>query len=214
MKKYRKLLFSFIILKICSVSLAHGSTPLAAGKTNSLFYVSTDAGLNLASRLKVPGVTYAGVSYSGPVIHLAPGFRYDLSAGYLFKLSDQLNLDSELETGFIYNNFSDYSEHYIQVPLMANAVISWHFSPDWSVFAGGGVGCDYSLLSTSIINGYVIRPDNENTELDFAWQAMAEIRYQFGSSEIGLGYKYLAVQPFGWDTVGNNTIFFPYLFHF
>lgn len=202
-----------IIIILGSVSLLGGYL-LRAGDTNSGFYISTDAGLNLASSLNVPGGSNPGGSFSGPIIHLDPGLRCDLSAGYAFKLSDEFTLSPELETGFIYNYFSDYSEDYTQVPMMANAVLSWRFRPSWSVFAGGGAGCDYSSLSTSSVGGYVIRPHNKTTEYDFAWQAMAGIQYRFGSSEVGLGYKYLAVQPFGWDTVGNNTIFSAYTFHF
>jgi opacity protein-like surface antigen len=202
-----------IILILGFISLVLGGSLLRASDTNSGFYISTDAGLNLASRLKVPGGSYPGGSFSGPIIHLDPGFRCDLSAGYAFKLSDEFTLSPELQAGFIYNHFSDHSANYTQVPMMANAVLSWQFRPSWSVFAGGGVGCDYSSLSVSSISGYSFGP-GVHAAYDFACQAMAGIQYRFGSSEVGLGYKYLAVQPFGWDTVGNNTIFLAYTFHF
>lgn len=43
---------------------------------------------------------------------------------------------------------------------------------------------------------------------------MAGIKYSFGASEVGLGYKYLAVQPNGLQTVGNNTFMLCYSVHF
>jgi hypothetical protein len=51
-------------------------------------------------------------------------------------------------------------------------------------------------------------------ECDFAWQGMVGVRYAFGSSEIGLGYKYLSVKPNGVQTVGNSAIMASYTLHF
>ena len=98
------------------------------------------------------------------------------------------------------------------MPLLANAVLNWQFSPNWVAYAGAGAGLDYSFLSVSSAGG--IGLGATASESDFAWQGMAGIRYKFGSSELGLGYKYLAVQPSGLQTVGNNAFMVSYTFHF
>jgi opacity protein-like surface antigen len=200
---------------IGSASLIPGATSLLAADDSSGLssglYLSTDAGLNLADNLTVP---------SGSV-SLSPGLRWDLSTGYAIKLSDQLTLAPELEVGVLFNSLDNASAgrhsasvsgYFTQVPLLANAVLNWQFSPNWVAYAGGGAGCDYSYLNVTSVGGIGIGATG--SESDFAWQGMAGIRYKFGSSELGLGYKYLAFKPSGMQTVGNNAIMLSYTFHF
>ena len=185
--------------------LLSGMTPSFAEDICSGYYLAADAGLNLADNLSARNFS----------ISLDPGFRLDASAGYAFKLSNQFSLAPEFEAGFIYNSFSinSSSGYYMQVPLIANALLNWRFSSGWVAYAGGGVGYNYNYFSDSHIGGFSLGPA-ANGEFDFAWQAMAGIHYHFGGGEIGLGYKYLAVQPSDWQTVGNNTILISYTFYF
>ena len=204
-----------IALMLGSASVVLGATSLLAGDgssgLSSGLYLATDAGLNLADNLTT----------SSGSISLSPGLRWDFSTGYAFKLSDQLTLAPELEVGIIYNSLDNASAggqsasvsgSFTQVPLLANAVLNWQFSPNWVAYAGAGAGLDYSFLSVSSAGG--IGLGATASESDFAWQGMAGIRYKFGSSELGLGYKYLAVQPSGLQTVGNNAFMVSYTFHF
>lgn len=209
-----------IALILGSASLALGATSLLADDASSGgmvvpppglrsgFYIATDAGLNLADDL--------AISRSTGSISLSPGVRWDLSMGYAIKLTDELTLAPELEVGVIYNeldtasaghNHASVSGAYYQVPIMVNAVLNWQFSPNWVLYAGAGAGYDYNYLDVtgvSVTGG----------ESDFAWQGMAGIKYAFGASEVGLGYKYLAVQPSGLNTIGNNTFMLSYTLHF
>lgn len=204
-----------MLLALGTVSLALGTTSLLAadadygGMTGSSTglqsgsYIATDLGLNLASDLTVPFVGS---------ISLSPGVRWDISTGYAFKLADQLTLAPEVELGIIYNPLDkatgggSVSGSYVQVPVMADGVLNWQFSPHWVVYAGGGAGVDYSSLDIS--------GAGTGRESDFAWQGLAGIRYGFGPGEIGLGYKYLAVKPSGMETIGNNTVLVTLMFHF
>jgi opacity protein-like surface antigen len=206
---------------LVSPNMVSGSTSLPGGNGNAGFYMAADAGVNLASDMTISPRKIIGgpvpVYIPGLAIPMSTGSRVDISSGYAFKLSDQFTLAPEVEAGFIYNQFSDFdglgSHCYMQVPLMANVVLNWHFAPGWAVYAGGGAGSDYSWVNNIVIGGASLGKRAEG-EFDFAWQGMAGIRYAFGSSEVGLGYKYLAVQPFGFETMGNNAIFLSYTFHF
>lgn len=207
-----------IALLLGSASLALGATSLLAEDASSAgmvvpppglrqgLYLATDAGVNLAGNLTVP---------SGS-ISLSPGVRWDMIMGYAIKLSDNVTLSPEVEFGIIYNGLNTASAghrsasasgSFFQVPLMANAVVNWQFSPRWVLYGGGGAGLDYSSLDVTGVGW-------SNGESDFAWQGMAGIKYAFANSEVGLGYKYLAVQPSGLRTIGNNMILLSYTMHF
>jgi opacity protein-like surface antigen len=199
------------VLMISSAGLVLGARPLLAGDDNSGFYLSTDAGINLADNLTV----------SSGSISLSPGLRCDLSAGYAFRLSNQFTLAPEVETGVIYNSLDQASSggvsapvdgSYTQVPLLANVVLNWQFSAHWVAHVGGGAGYDFNSLNVTSVAG--INTDTVGSETDFAWQGMAGIGYTFGPGELGLSYKYLAVKPSGLQTVGNNSICLSYMFHF
>lgn len=212
-----------IALLLGSASLALGANPLLAADDSSAglvapppelrsgLYMATEAGVNLADDLTV----------ARDSIKLSPGVRWDLSMGYAVKLSDQVTLAPEVEVGIIYNALDSISAgrlgasisgSYVQVPVMANAVLNWQFSPNWVLYAGAGAGYDYNNLDITGVNGNGV--EVTGGESDFAWQGMAGIKYAFGSSELGLGYKYLAVQPSGLDTVGNNAFLLSYTLHF
>ena len=169
--------------------------------------MGTEVGLNLVDDLTQTINTSAG-SVSGS-ISLSPGVRWDLSMGYAIKLADQVTLGPELEAGIMYNALDTASArvtkahrersvggYFIQVPLMANAVLRWQFSPGWVFYGGGGAGYDYNFLGVDNVAG--IGVNLNHNEGDFAWQGMAGIKYAFGASEVGLGYKYLAIQPTDW----------------
>jgi len=174
-------------------------------------YLNTDAGLNLAGNLSAYGLS----------ISTDPGVRWDLSLGYAFKVSDAFTVATELETGIIYNSLDQWkyagdsgsiNGSYTQVPIMANVIVDWHIDSDWTTYAGAGAGYDYNSLDVSNLVGNDL---GSSSESDFAWQLKAGIKYKLGdSSELGLGYEYLAVKPSGLGTIGNNAIFASYTFHF
>jgi opacity protein-like surface antigen len=197
-----------------SASLLTAALSLHAGDSNSSgFYIGTDLGVNLADKLTTPSLS----------ISLDPGLRWDVSMGYAIKLSDQFTLAPELETGILYNSLDKgtltggssvpVSGEYFQVPLLANLVLNWHFTPHWVAYAGAGGGFDADTLNVSSVNNTPIT--DIGSEVDAAWQVEAGVRYKFGgSSDLGLGYEYLAATPNGLKTVGNSAILASYTFHF
>jgi hypothetical protein len=60
-----------------------------------------------------------------------------------------------------------------------------------------------------------VRIDSDGDETDGAIQAFGGVRYQiFPSSEVGLGYKYLAAFVQGTDRVESHSVVATYTFHF
>jgi opacity protein-like surface antigen len=203
---------SRITLMVGSAGLLLGGTSLHAQDVGLRgFYVSTDAGVNLVNNLTIDAGS----------VSLNPGLRWDASVGYAIKLTDQLSLAPELEVGILYNSLNSASAdgasasvsgNFTQVPVLANAILNYEFSPNWVVYGGGAAGYDYCSLNVSTVGANEV--DATGSESDFAWQGLAGIRYKFGSGEIGLGYKYLAVTPSGLHTVGSNAILASYTFLF
>lgn len=183
---------------------------LPAQDTLSGFYLGTDAGLNLISKLNSPDVS----------ISLRPGVRGDGYLGRAWRLSDEFSAAGELEAGFLYNTVYKATSQgqgvaaggsLSDVPVLAHAVLRWEFHPHWIAYGGAGAGCAFSSLH---INAGGSNYGLDGTDADFAWQAMTGIHYQFGSSEIGLGYEYFSFKRPGIQTVGNNTILASYTFRF
>lgn len=190
--------FTRTALMLGSASLILGAPSLLAQDASSGLktglYLTPDAGVNLLS-----------ASSSGAP-SFDPGLRLDLSTGYAIKLADQVTLAPELEVGYLYNTWSKQgaSGHVSQVPVLGNIILNYQFTPNWTIYGGGGAGCDYADASGGNLN-----------ETDFAWQGEAGIRYAFGSSEIGVGYKYLGFETSHGNTrIDNNAIMASYTFHF
>jgi opacity protein-like surface antigen len=207
-----------------SVSFATPAPGLRSGA-----YMSTDAGVNLLSDFRPSGSTASAVAsdfgLTGLKLSFSPGVRWDISAGYAFKLGDNVTLAAELETGIIYNSFDKASAksgdstitasvngELLQVPLMVNGILNWQFASNWIIYAGGGVGADFSFTSTD--NNASRIGDTFGSETDFGWQGMGGIKYHFGFSDIGIGYKYLGFTPSGAKTLSNNDILASYALHF
>jgi hypothetical protein len=192
-----------IVLSVSSACLALGSASLFAGDgSNGGFYMNTDAGVNMIGNLS------GNVFGNQASVSFDPGVRADIAAGYAIKLNDQFSIAPEFELGITYNsvnasyNGNSGSGDFIQVPLLANAVLNWHITSDWTAYAGGGGGYDYWVVSGG--NGV-------GSSGDMAWQIEAGIKYKVGSGDLGLGYKYLDIPS---QSLANNAIMLSYTFHF
>lgn len=182
------------------------SAPLLHAEGNNAgFYIGTDAGVNIMEDVTLPGVA-ASVSTD-------PGLRWSLEAGYGFRLSDKLTLGAEVETGILYNSLSKASVSgfsvplggdYYQVPVLANLVLTFR-AGKWVPYVGFGGGFAYSSVSINSVGSIPVSGFGDET--DPAFQAMAGLRYQISDhTDIGLGYKYLAVFPSNINSVGNHAI--------
>ncbi|HEV2318961.1 MAG TPA: outer membrane beta-barrel protein [Verrucomicrobiae bacterium] len=209
MKTCRRKVVPAALAAVC-MSLTATATRVAADDALSGFYVSTEAGLNLISHLNAPNVS----------ISLRPGVRGDASLGHAWKLAGEFSAATELDAGILYNTLDKATSpgqsvaiggSLTDVPLLAHGIFRWQFEPHWIAYAGAGAGCTFSSLR---VNAPGSNYGLNGTDVDFAWQTMAGIRYRLGSSEIGLGYEYFSFKRSGMQTVGNNTIVASYTFCF
>jgi len=170
-----------------------GALSAPAPGLRSGFYLGADAGVNL---LQISGTESSVTADSG--------LRLDLTTGYAFKLTDHVTLAPELEVGYIENTFksadSSHTRELDQVPVLGNVLLNWELTPNWTLYGGGGAGVDsYSVSSSDTV---------------FAWQGEAGIRYAFGSSEIGVGYKYLGFETSDHVNIDNHSILASFTYHF
>ncbi len=203
--KQRNLNNGWFAFLIAAAGLCAGAAPLHAadgddgmGKTHGLYF-ETDAGMNFMNSLGAKTVFPTS----------STGYRLDLSMGYAFKITDHLSLAPEVETGILWNSgtASGSDADLLQVPVLVNAVASWHFNEHWVAYAGGGGGLD--AIEVANFNSDLV-----GSELDGAWQMKGGVKYKFGSSAIGLGVKYLSVSPSGIKPIRNTGIFASYTLTF
>lgn len=170
------------------------------------FYMSTDGGINI-----IQNVTSSVGGVKG-TLSMDPGLRWSLSAGYGFRLSPNLLLGLEAESGVLWNGFDSVSAlgvkvpidgDYTQVPFLGNVVLSLK-EGKWVPYIGAGGGGTYSYASINSVGGIPVGSSGNST--DGAFQAEAGIKYAFTDNlELGLGYKYLAVFQNG-ATINNHAI--------
>ena len=193
-----------------SAALVLGVTAVHAQENG--FYLGADVGPNFANNLVPNFITSGSIS-------LNTGVRGDVFLGYAFGLGDHLSLAPELEVGAIYNSFGNGTVDgeatsgggdLVQVPILANVIVNWHFTSRLSVYGGVGVGAEYFDVSTSEDS----TAGAAGTEGDVAWQAQLGVKCKLGPGDLGLGYKYLGCTPFFYNTMANHTILASYTIHF
>lgn len=193
-----------------SAALVLGATAVHAQENG--FYLGADVGPNFANNLVPNFITSGSIS-------LNTGVRGDVFLGYAFGLGDHLSLAPELEVGAIYNSFGNGTVDgeatsgggdLVQVPILANVIVNWHFTSRLSVYGGVGVGAEYFDVSTSEDS----TAGAAGTEGDVAWQAQLGVKCKLGPGDLGLGYKYLGCTPFFYNTMANHTILASYTIHF
>jgi len=175
-------------------------------------YFEVDAGLNVSDNI---------ASQHG-AMSLRSGVRCDVSLGYAIKIVNHLTIAPAAELGILYNELgaatsakggsAQVSGSFYQVPVMGNLIVNWEFFPHGVLYGGGGAGVAYNKLNVTGVKG--ISTDVTNGEGDFAWQAMVGLRYTIRACELGIGYKYLAVEPSGLSNIGNNAIMASFAVHF
>jgi opacity protein-like surface antigen len=200
--------------------LAACAPTMLAGDITQGFYMSSDAGVNLMT----------GIRSEGGEVRLNPGVRWGLEGGYGFKLADQLTLGLEAESGIIWNSLSsvrfDGMENELggnayQVPILANAILNWHYGK-WTPYIGVGGGIDDVSANERSFANFVSGPA-AGSDWGPAFQAEAGVRYALSANcELGAGYKYLAAfsQKLGDEfqdrisQVNNHTIYLSLTYHF
>jgi opacity protein-like surface antigen len=165
------------------------------------FYLDANAGLSFAEKVALHEFL---VPTPGTKLRLDPGSRLSVAGGYNFNEY----IGAQIESGFIFNDVKgvtgggDIDASLGHVPLLADVVVRYD-KPDckWVPYLGAGAGGDASLIALDHVrapNGQVV--DGSASDVVFAWQAFAGIRYKFQENmSIGGGYKFFAAGSPSWD---------------
>ena len=179
-------------LAMACAMLASGlALPAEAAEKESGVYVNFGVGPNFAESvdLKISGVSLSG--------DLDVGVRVSAGVGYNFNKY----LGVEFDTGFVSNTFEDFHGTLSHIPYMANGVFRYPIGTRLEPYIGGGVGGSSNFL---YIDDFGLH--DSDVSFDFAWQAMAGLRYKFAENmSIGAGYKYLGTLSGDYHIDGNNT---------
>lgn len=182
----------FVSMVGLGTSLLVVSSVAAQGAEKGPF-LNFDAGVALAEDVDLKKFI---VPVSGVKVEFDPGARFSVGGGYNF--NEYIGLG--VETGFIYNSvdklkgsggsLSDIDSSLSHVPMMANVTLRYD-KPDvkWLPYAGFGAGGDISILNISEFAGSNV--DETDSDVVFAWQAFAGLRYKITPQiSLGGGYKY------------------------
>jgi opacity protein-like surface antigen len=139
----------------------------------------------------------------GLKFELNPGVRLSAVGGYNF--NDFIGV--QLETGFIYNDIDELNHGgnidgaLMHVPLLVNAVFRYD-RPNckWIPYVGIGAGGDVSETWLDNVRVGNVNVDGFGSDLVFAWQAFAGLRYRITENiSVGGGYKYFWADGASWD---------------
>ncbi len=175
--------------------------PAAAVEKESGFYINVGIGANLAESVDLQ---IASVSSSAD---LDVGVRLGVGVGY----NINRYLGVEFDTGFLWNEFDDADGSLSHIPFMVNGVVRFPNASKFEPYLGGGIGGSANILYIDDVG-----VDDADTDFNFAWQAMAGVRYKFNKNiALGVGYKYFGTSSSSYDidwvdvdidTSNNHTI--------
>jgi opacity protein-like surface antigen len=179
------------IPSLLTASLLLGSSAWAQ-HDESHFYLQLGLGSVLSEDAEgVPGGT---VSFD-------PGFSASGTFGYDFWLSERLSFDAGLEAYYQY--FKVDEEDLAAIPsaeeddakafaLLLNGGLEWRFTPQFSMFAGAGVGWAKEIEYEAWDSGNLNVVDDDGV----AFQGRLGCDWNLGGSyDVRLGYRYFRTTP-------------------
>jgi opacity protein-like surface antigen len=136
----------------------------------------------------------------GGTVDFDPGYDVSAALGRHLPLSERFGLDLEIE-GY-YQNFTVDEDDILQIPSaveddavtlawMANAILEWHFTPQFALYAGGGLGYATTADYDAWDSGNLEQVDDDGA----AFQGKVGFLYELGGSyDFLLGYRYFRTE--------------------
>ena len=145
------------------------------------------------------GVFSEEVDVHGLDANFDPGFMASLAVGRHFPFSDRFGIDIELEGYYQYFKLDDLREVPSSVDddsralaFLVNGLLEWHFTPQFSVYGGGGVGWANKIEYASLDSGNL----SQDPEDGVAFQGRFGLGYNLGGSyDFRFGYRYFMTEP-------------------
>jgi opacity protein-like surface antigen len=195
-----------------AVVLSSAATGLAADPSERGFYGSTDVGVSMVEDVELKSI--GGLGLGNAEVEFDPGVRLNLDAGYVFNSF----LSAGVETGVAYNAFdrlsgpggsAEIDGDLFQVPLLGTVTVRFTNPSRFVPFIGAGLGAVYSRAVLDSFNtgvpGGAIR-ESSGDAFDWAWQGTAGVKFHYSDrADVGLVYRYLAVDSPEWEFRGTKT---------
>jgi opacity protein-like surface antigen len=154
-------------------------------------------------------VTPGGVVNQDVRMEMGPGFAAHGGLGETFSRW----ISAELVGGFYYHDVDQVSigggvtrglnASVMQAPAMVNLVVHVPLQSRFKPVFGGGAGAVFSWLNLDdqiSLGGRVVHVDGSPTEVTFAYQAFAGLRYQHGDgASVALTYRFTASGSPTWE---------------
>jgi opacity protein-like surface antigen len=194
-----KRISNWLSVALCATAVGWTAQAQDAG---SNWYFRAGLGASLPADTEVKEFLGAG---GGGDVGFDPGFSFDVAGGY--RVTPWLGV--EVETGFRFNSFEDTSDTSLtQIPFMANAVVQCNHFKHFVPFVGVGVGGVASILDIDeeiFVGEGTIRLEGSESDLVFAYQAFAGVRYDFNDRMgVGLMYRFMGTMGPAWDVEGDG----------
>jgi len=161
-------------------------------------------------------VTSNGVVSQDLELKMGPGFAVHGGLGESFSRW----ISGELLAGFYYNSVDEatgaegagraWEASLLQVPVMLNLVVHVPLRSRLTPVVGGGAGAVFSWLDVddqlSVGDGGRLQVNGSSTEVTFAFQAFAGLRYQYGDGAVvSLTYRFTGVGSPTWGLDDAST---------
>lgn len=151
----------------------------AQAAEDSGHYFKFDVGANYLGKIHQEFTT----PVSERDLHFNLGVRGSVAEGFAFNRF----LALEVETGAAWNELDGGVDWFMQVPILANAVLRYECKGGWTAYVAAGGGGVVAIARTSFIE------HDADVDLVPAWQGTAGINYRVGNVSVGIVYKYLGM---------------------
>ncbi len=150
----------------------------------------------------------------GGTISFDPGYEVSAALGWHVPFSQRFGLDLEFES--YYQNFTVDEEDLLKIPTavssaidddavalawMLNGMLEWHFTPQFAVYGGGGIGYATTLDYDSWDSGNLDLVDQDGA----AFQGRFGFLYNLGGNyDVLLGYRYFRAESLEIDDTSTS----------
>ena len=139
-----------------------------------------------------------------------PGIRFSVVPGYRIYNDDIFGVSLQAETGLVWNQVSGNAHGDLyQVPFLAGFEYAFHTGclvEPYIGVEGGGVYADFDYYNFS---------HGKESSVSGAVEGMAGVRFKLSdSAELGVGYKFMAAFPSGYDYLGTHAVSLTFVLRF
>jgi len=137
----------------------------------------------------------------GGTVGFDPGYSVSAALGRAWEVSDRLDFDTEVELFYQYFTVNEedlpsiasaVDDNAKTFSFMLNGILDLHFTPQYSMYGGLGVGWAKDIEYSSWDSGSLSLADDSGA----AFQGLFGFAYNLGGTyQVRLGYRYFKTEP-------------------